>query len=207
MGLFQEEYVKKIGIIVGCLVWSACASLKTSSEYVARGNGYLKDGKRQQAIAAYNKAISLNNHNMEAYQSRAAAYFFDGQYELAAADFEHVLQADPYQVSVYTAYASVLAAQGDFEQALTLLNLAAQLKPGIAETYFARAGVYFMLGQYEPAVADYTRTLQIRPAADVFNARGIAYEKWGKPNLARQDFEFAQKANIPPHINSYAGLD
>ena len=198
--------MKKNLILWGCFLLGACAGLQTSSEYVSRGNGYLKDGKKQEAINAYNKAVVLNPANLDVYEARGAAYFFSGQYKLAAQDFERVLREDPYRVPVYTAYASVLAAQGNFEDALAMLNLADKLRPGHAETYFARGGVYYMLGRYDLAVVDYTRTLQLRPAADVLNARGAAYLGWGKKEQAKQDFQAAKAGNLPEHLNAYVHL-
>ena len=196
----------KIWMLLMCILLSACAGLQTSSEYLARGNGYLKDGKKQKAIEAYNQAVVLNPNNIEVYEARGAAYFFNGQYNLAAQDFERILKEDPYRSQVYTAYASVLAAQGNFQDALTLLNWADQLRPGHAETYFARGGVYYMLGRYDLAVADYTRTYQLRPAAEVLNARAAAYMGWGKQEQAEQDFKAAKEGKLPEHINAYTHL-
>ena len=195
--------MKKI-CLLGCMLLAACATLKTSDEYIARGNGYLKDGKEQKAIACFNKAVRLNPSNIDIYESRGAAYFFNGQYDLAKADFEHVLNKNPYRVSVYTAYASTLAAQGNFKGALDVLNVVDQLGKATAETYFARAGVLYMLGQYDRAVADYTRVLEERISADVLNARGNAYAKWGKKTLAAQDYERAKDPDLPQYLNSYA---
>ncbi len=191
---------------LGCVFLCACAGLKTSSEYMARGNGYIKDGNKQAAINAYNKAVVLNPHNLDIYEARGAAYFYNGQYTLAAKDFERVLNEDPYRFATYTAYASTLAAQGDFTNALQVLNLAVQLRPNQAETYFARGGIYYMLGKYDLAVADYTRTLELRRSADVLNARGAAYAKWGKQTQAQQDFQAAKATNLPQHLNAYAEL-
>ena len=199
--------MKRIWMILGCVLLGACSGLQTSSEYLARGNGYLKDGKKQAAIDAYNQAVVLNPNNVDVYEARGAAYFFNGQYNLAAQDFERVLKEDPYRTSAYTAYASVLAAQGDFKNALVLLDLADKLRPGHAETYFSRAGVYYVLGRYDLAVADYTHAYELRPAADVLNARGAAYLGWGKEELAEKDFKAAQAGNLPEHINAYAHLN
>ena len=197
---------KKI-VFLGCVLLAACSTLKTSGEYIARGNGYLKDGKTQAAIDAYNKAVVLNPDNLDSYEARGAAYFYNGQYALAVQDFERVLNADPYRFAAYTAYASTLAAQGDFNNALEVLNLAVRLRPNHAETYFARGGVYYMLGKYDLAVADYTRTLEMRRSADVLRARAQAYLQWGKQEQARQDFEAAQAEHLPQHINAYSQLD
>lgn len=206
IGLSGEIMNKHIMIIASILL-GACSTLPTSSEYVTRAHGYLKDGKKQAAINAFNKAVSLNADNLDAYEGRGAAYFYNGQYELAMADFDKVLTQDPYRVPTYTAYASVLAAQGRFNDALYVLNLVDKLQAGRAETYFSRAGVYFMLGRYDLAVADYTRVLQMRPSADVFNARGAAYLKWGKNELAQKDFQTAKSDSIPQHLNDYASME
>ncbi len=189
---------------LGCLLLSACSTLKTSSEYIARGNGYLKDGKKQAAINAYNQAVVLNPNNLDSYEARGAAYFYNGQYALAAKDFERVLNQDPYRFSTYTAYASTLAARGDFNNALEVLNLAARLRPNQAETYFARGGVYYMLGKYDLAVADYTRTLELHRSADVLRARAAAYAQWGHPEQAQQDLQSAAQPHLPPHLNAFA---
>ena len=197
---------KKI-IFLSCVLLAACSTLKTSGEYIARGNGYLKDGNKQAAITAYNKAAELNPNNLDIYEARGAAYFYNGQYALAAKDFERVLNTDPYRFATYTAYASTLAAQGDFNNALQLLNLATRLRPNQAETYFARGGVYYMLGKYDLAVADYTRTLELRRSADVLRARGAAYSAWGKKEQAEQDLKAAAEPNLPQHLNAFAQLD
>ncbi len=198
--------MKKL-ILLCSICLAACGTLPTSAEYVARGNGYLKDGHKAQAIRAYNKAVELNPDNVDIYEARGAAYFYNAQYALAAQDFERVLSKNPYRVSVYTAYASALAAQERFEEALALLNVAARLRPESAETFFARAGVLFMLGKFDLAVADYTRTLELRYSADVLQARGLAYQQWGKAEQAQQDFQAAKDPRLVQHINDFAAMN
>ena len=197
--------MKKI-IFVTLICLTACSTLKTSDEYIARGNGYLKDGNRKAAIDCFNKAVMLNPSNLDVYEARGAAYYYDGKYQLAAQDFEKVLDANPYRIPVYTAYASVLASVQNFNGALKVLNLVDRLGQATPETYFARAGVYYMLGKYDLAVADYTRVLETRVSADVLQARGNAYAQWGKADLAKADFEKAQTPNMPQHLNAYSAL-
>ena len=47
-------------VTIGLLMLGACQTLPTSAEYVARGDGFFKDGKHAQAIAAYNRALVLS---------------------------------------------------------------------------------------------------------------------------------------------------
>ncbi len=198
--------MKKISFLFSILL-CACTTLPTSSEYLARGDGYFKDGKTQKALQAYNRAIRLNPDALEAYASRGAVYFFTGSYDLAEADFLHVLEVNPYQADAYSAYASTLAAKGDFKNALSLLNNAIELKPNKVENFFSRAGVYFMLGQYEKAITDYTSVINLRPAADVYNARGAVYLKMGKKAQAEKDFETAKSGRMPQKLNVYSMID
>lgn len=197
---------KNIFAVIACLV-AGCTTLPTSSECLLRGDGYFKDGNAKKALEMYNRAITLNPSNLEAYASRGSVHFFEGHYDLAEADFVHVLKANPYQVDAYTAYASTLAAKGDFLNALTVLNFALRLNPSKPEIFFSRAGVYFMLGEYQKAITDYTSVINLSPAADVYNARGAAYLKIGENEMAQADFEVASSGRIPEKLNVYSMID
>ena len=199
--------LKKCLGAVAALGLAACGTLPTSSEYLLRGDGYFKDGKPQQALQAYNRALALNPDNLEAYASRGSVYFFTGDYDRAEQDFLHVLRVNPYQVDAYTAYASTLAAKGDFNNALTVLNLALKLDPTKPEIFFSRAGVYFMLGRYNEAITDYTSVINLSPAAEVYNARGAAYSRLGNNELAQKDFEAAKSGQMPDKLNVYSMID
>ena len=198
--------MKKTVLLLPFLL-AACTTLPTSSEYLLRGDGYFQDGKPQQALKAYDRALELNPDNLTGYASRGAVYFFTGDYDRAEADFLHVLEKNPYQADAYTAYASTLAAKGDFQNALTVLNLALELKPGKPEIFFSRAGVYFMLDRLDEAVVDYTSVINLQPAAEVYNARGAVYLKMGKEDLAQQDFETAKTGRMPERLNVYSMID
>lgn len=202
----QGETMLKRNIFLLAVLLGACTTLPTSEEYVARGDGFVKDGKLAKAIGAYSKAVTLNPQNLQAYASRGAAYFFNGQFGLAEDDFVRVIEQNPYHGPAYSAYASALAAQGEYTNALSILEVAIRLEPEKAENYFTRAGIEFMLGQYQKAVQDYTKVLSMQPAAEVLNARGAAYLKMGKKDLAEQDFNAAKTEPMPKYLNTYSML-
>ena len=198
--------MKKVILLTIGTILAACGTLPTSGEWLARADGYFKDGKPQQAIAAYNKAQQLNPKRADIYASRGATYFFMGEYKLAEQDFLQVLEINPYQAEAFNALASALAAQGDYQNALTAVNAAVALQPNRTETFFTRGGINFMLAEYEQAVRDYTVVLQQRPAADVYHARAAAYLKLGKKEAAEKDFE-AAKGPIPAQLTEYRMID
>lgn len=197
--------MKKLSFVMYVMLGlTACATLPTSAEYLLRGDGYFKDGNYAKAIEAYNRAISLNPSNLEAYASRGTAHYFAGHYELAQQDYEFILDKNPYQTNVYTAYGSALAARGDYENALAIFNFAIRVQPNKPENYFSRAGVYFMLGRFQEALADYTTVLDSYPAVEVYNARGAVYLYQGKKDLAEADFQAAKAGNIPETLQVYS---
>lgn len=198
--------MRKLFLLTCAFFCAACASLPTSSEYMARADGYLKDAKPQKALAAYNRAILLNPKNLDAYAARGAAHFFAGNFALAEADFKYVLAKKPYYADAYTALGSVFASRGDYESALTMFNQAIALKPTRPENFTSRAGVYFMQGRYQEALADYSAVLQYYPAAQVYQARAAVYQQLGEVNLAQQDLAASRNASIPQTLEEYQDL-
>ena len=197
--------MKRMGIILSlCVLLGACATLKTSSEFIARGNGYLVDGNVQEAIKHFDKAIALNSNNMDAYQARGMAYYINGNYKESAEDFLTAIKANTNDSNLYTAYAAAAAASKDYANALQALEFAAQINPEKPEIYFSRANIYYLLGKYDLAVQDYSLLLGAYPAAEVFNARAAALIKMGKPDLARADLETARSGKYPEALSEYA---
>lgn len=199
--------MKRIFLLAVGLVLAACSGLQTSSEWVVRGDGYLKDGKLSKALSAYNRAYALNPDNVDVYASRGTAYYFAGGYAQAQDDFLKVLELNPYKLDAYTALASALAAQGEYEAALQVIDRVVPAGMNKPEVFFTRGGIHFMLGQYEQAVYDYSHVLQLRRAADVYRARAAAYAKLGRPEEARQDLAAADTPDIPAKLSQYAQLD
>ena len=78
---------RMILVFAVCLFAAACQTLPTSSEYLARGDGYFKDGKIEQALKAYDKALALNPDRTDIYASRGAAYLKKGDEAKAQDDF------------------------------------------------------------------------------------------------------------------------
>lgn len=199
--------MKKIYLLALVVLLGACQTLPTSAEWLARGDGYFRDGNLPKALQAYNHAVRLNPRHAAVYASRGAAFFFAGNYAAAQADFTEVLKMNPYQATAYTALASALAAQGAYENALEIINHAVMLTPHSPEVFFTRGGINFMLGKYEQAVGDYSMVINLRPAADVHNARGAAYLKMGRNEEAEKDFAIAQSGQVPAKLNDYRMID
>lgn len=197
--------MKKVFILGAVCLLGACASLKTSGEYIFRGESYLKDGKPTEAIANYNKAIKVNPNNVEAYASRGAANYFAGNLDAAIEDFVLVINNQPYRSEAYSALGAALAAKGDYEDSLKYINASLFLNPNNVEGFFSRGAVNYALGHYDQAVNDYSVVIQNRPFADAYKARAAAYEKLGKTKEAKADAEAAATPGMAQKVNAMYG--
>ena len=89
--------MKRLDVPIICLVLSVivglvgCAEVQKStpeaSSYYKRGLSFHKEGKYDQAITNYTKAIEINPRLAQAYTNRGAVYLSTGKTEPACDDF------------------------------------------------------------------------------------------------------------------------
>ena len=104
----------KITFILVLLSFQAPLTFAQTSvdEYFERGEAAFEQGRYDEAIANYTKAIQLNADDAAAYVNRGVAYGRKGLYDRAIGDFEQALFLDPKNA----------AAQKNLEHARKLAN-------------------------------------------------------------------------------------
>lgn len=82
-----------------------------------------------------------------------------------------------------------------FENAIADLNILLKIEPDSAEVYRDRADCYTACGKYNLAIADYTKSIKFDDSKTAPNylLRAAAYDKLGKPDLAKADRDLAAK--------------
>lgn len=65
--------------------------MNTAIEYKNKGNEFFKEGKYEEAIEQYTKAIEANNKEPSFYSNRSGAYFNLNKYEEALNDAEQCI--------------------------------------------------------------------------------------------------------------------
>ncbi|ACC98186.1 Putatively involved in type II secretion system [Elusimicrobium minutum Pei191] len=196
--------MKKLIIFLSVCILGACASLPlpTSSEYVARGEGYHRDGKLEKAVKSFDKAVKINPGNAAAYASRGAAYFYMQDYEKASEDFIKAIDIDPANVAAYSALGASMAALGENEKALFFISKALENKPDNPESLLSRGSIFFAMEMYSDAVRDFSRVIELRPCVDAFIARAEAFKALGYNDYAEIDIQSAKSGRYPMHLNS-----
>ncbi|MFZ5970704.1 MAG: tetratricopeptide repeat protein [Bacteroidota bacterium] len=151
--------------------------------YYARGLVREQTGLLNEALTDYNIYVSLRPEHVEARFNRAQLRFRLEQYALALEDFKMLLYLPAGETT--TVFFRQNAFGGEVNQVFT----AQGANNSYLHNYIGLA--LTQLQRLDEAVAAFDSALLKTPDADVLVNRGIAYEKMGKIDLARLDYEAA----------------
>jgi tetratricopeptide (TPR) repeat protein len=176
-----------------------------SSAYRNRGGIYFSLARYGEALADYDKALSIGSVSAERLVLRGDAHFWLGHDDLARADYDKALVLEPENADALTGLASLSVRQKDYAAAADGYGRVIAVK-GSAENYYARANMYFNLHRYDEALADYDKALWIGPvSAERLVQRGDAHYGLNQDALARADYEQALRLE-PQNLGALTAL-
>ena len=106
-----------------CAMLFALACTNPALEHVQQGTAYREQGKFDEAIAEYTKAIELDPDLAVAYNNRGCAYSWNKDYENAMADLSRAIELDPMQASAYLNRGSLYIGQDEEDKAIADLEM------------------------------------------------------------------------------------
>ena len=127
-----------------------------AEEYFRRGLEAQQQGKPEQAIQYYDKAIDLKPDYADAYNNRGVAYIDKGDFAQAIQDYNKVIELQPNYTYAYYGRGIAYGCKGDFAQAIQDYNKAIELQPNYTYAYYGRGIVGLILGIWEKAREDLT---------------------------------------------------
>ena len=131
--------------------------------HTAGGQALARSGKTEEALAEYDKAITLDPHYAEALYSRGLLYQTQRQHQLAIDDFSSANGLTPQRAEPLLARAISYLAMDKIKEAAADLDEAAQADPQNAQIWTTRGIAYERLGDKAKAAASYSRAVAIRP--------------------------------------------
>lgn len=169
-------------------------------EYLA--SAYLKQGDSENAIASYDRLISIWPDHTEAYLQRAQLYLQENRENETIADCQHILKHS----EDYRAYLLIALAQNTlslYEEAVANLIKASEIREDIADIFLARSKAYHALKQYEKALEDINRAIQLAPEEEsVYMQRAKIHESCNDCQAALEDYATVTELN-PFHEQAY----
>ncbi len=153
-----------------------------------RGLVYVDQGKINEAIDDFDKAIELDKHFPQAYAARGTAYLMISRPAKAAEDFDKALQLDPNNATTYVNRARAYMGLKMLDEAKADLDKAIELDPNLLAAYFNRGVLYMLKQDQQAALEDFNKCIAINPNAPApyFN-RAVAYIELGDKKAAATD--------------------
>lgn len=167
-----------------------------ASRYLEIGMEYQSEGRREEAIQSFRKALELAHDNVQAHLNLAQVYMEKGAFPQAAAEFERVLQLDEDEIAARSGLCEAYLALGDAAQK--------RHEPEQAIQYYERAL------KINPEHTDATRRLAALINAE--RSRRLAeYYQQAQAAIADQQFEHATELlkviqSVDPHYRDSAHL-
>ncbi len=159
---------------------------------VERGDGFYETGDCQQAIEAYDRALSVDSQSIDALCGRGNARRYIGEYQGSWTDFNTAIDLDPQRGLAYIGRALSSrfgqqledSATADFERGKELLA-----RPQTPIEYVMLGTAKAQLGDSAGAIADYTTAISLNPRLVVaYNNRGNLRQCLGDLEGAVADF-------------------
>jgi tetratricopeptide (TPR) repeat protein len=161
---------------------------KEASEQYNRGLARHQAGDIAGAIAAYTRAIELDQKYADAYNNRGVAYLTQKDYAAAVADFTHSLEISPSDAA-YNNRGNIYFSQKKTEEAIADFTAGINLKAS-AEGYANRGIAYQQTNRDALALADFEHAIELKPKfGRAYLLRGLMLLKSGQDAAAQKDFD------------------
>lgn len=132
-------------------------------ELVNKGNSLVDEGKYEEAVSFYDKALKINSQDVVALSNKGTALDQLGRYEDAVKCFDKVLEINPKDEEALNNKGSSLIRLNRYEEAIECFNEALTVNPNNFVTHYNKGIAFGKLGKYEDAIKSYDTTIKIVP--------------------------------------------
>ena len=156
------------------------------------GNIWFQQGRFDDAIEQYQRAIALKPNYPEAHNNLGVALSRRGKFDDAIAEYQRALVASPLNDEAHDNWGVALAAQGRAVDAIEQYRQAIAINPDNADAQVNWGNALLLLGNIRGAIDQYTVALRMRPDnAEAYVNWGVALARQGKLVLAVEKFRRA----------------
>jgi len=117
----------------------------------------------QEAMVAYNKALSINPLNASAWNNKGTVLGFVGKNEEAVKCFDTALKIDPHAPMAHRNKGWALAGLGRWEEAIECYDEVLELNSYDEDIWNLKSVALYKLGRYEEALDAVKKALEINP--------------------------------------------
>jgi tetratricopeptide (TPR) repeat protein/ADP-heptose:LPS heptosyltransferase len=153
------------------------------------GASLAQQGKLDEAIVQFRKALQLQPNHAETHNNLGNAYALHGDLGHAVASYQRAIQFKPDYASAASNLGNARAIQGDLAEAVACYRQALQLQPDYPEGYENLGKVLLKQGNLAEAAAAYRQALRLKPSDPrLHNVLGDVLRAHGQPGEAADCF-------------------
>ena len=187
------------------IVFTGCSNANAIKSYLKYGDSLVKLEKYDEALKAYDKAISLNPKCSEAYLGKGQTYYEKvlAYYSKAMENnstqkipipedtnnseqaYDKAIELDSKYAEAYYGKGQLYTQEGENDKAIQSYDKAIQLKPNYAEAYFGKGHIFNYNGETDQAIQAYDKAIELKPDyAEAYYEKGSLLEGTGSNMLA-----------------------
>jgi hypothetical protein len=153
---------------------------------IKQGDDFFNQGRYDEAVAAFTKAIELNSKNGVAFRKRGEAKYGQSDLQGAIVDAGKAILLDPMDYVSYNLRGVCLFVLRRYDESLEDCETAISIEPKFADGYITRAIIKRVKKDYSGALSDVKKALEIEPGS-------LA----GKVQLKQIEFTMAEGSTAP----------
>jgi tetratricopeptide (TPR) repeat protein len=163
------------------------------------GLSLLQEGKTDEAIQAFEKAVALDSSNATIHYNLGAAYERKDLSDKAQAQFEEAIKLKPDFGEAYLALGNMYLSQRKFDApAIEALSKAAELLQNNYDAFYNLGVCYSNAGKYKEAEDSYRKAVAINPAEPIAHYQ-LAMALLGQSKNQEAKAEFAKYLELNPN--------
>lgn len=176
---------------------------------IAVDNIYKTASGRAKEIPLFKEKIAQNPNDAELVKNFGHLYLDIGDTDQAIVEYKKAIAINPHP-NYYNNVCLAYNEKKKYDLAMEACNTALSLNPEHTSAFINRGNTYRLREEYDKAVDDYTQSLKVVPANDLYNPpiayynRALAYEKMEEYDKAFDDARLASA--IQPHNREYKYL-
>lgn len=124
-----------------------------AKKYVDRGKKFSQEGKLEQAIAAFKKAVVIDSFNPQVFSELGLVYYKKGMLEEAIIEYKRALELGEDSSDIYYRLGCAYYYQGLVDKAITCYQKVLEIDPEFAQAYYGLGIAFETQGKVNEALS------------------------------------------------------